>query len=84
MTLADKMRLYRMFLEQGSFCLCTHCGEKGYCASNVMDMSTECFKCALKRIEREEQEHLAGLDKPSPKTKPEPLKNFNYEDFIKL
>jgi hypothetical protein len=68
MTLAEKMSLYRMYLEQGSFCLCTHCGKKGYCASNVMDLSTECFTCAVKRIEASE------------KIK----EKFDLEDFIRL
>jgi hypothetical protein len=68
MTLAEKMSLYRMYLEQGSICLCTHCGKKGYCASNVMDLSTECFTCAVKRIEEREKMK----------------EKFDLEDFIRL
>lgn len=68
MTLAEKMKLYRMFLEQGAVCLCTHCGNKTYCACDVTDLSAECFTCAVKRIESSEKMKA----------------RFDYEDFIRL
>lgn len=84
MTDKQKLNLYKMFRTQGVICLCTHCGERDYCACNVQTCEAECFSCAVKRLEREEQEHLAGLDKPAPKPKPEPLKNFDVADFCRL
>lgn len=78
------LNLYRMFHEQGVICLCTTCGKKNYCMCSAVDLSAECYECCVARIEREEQEHLAGLDRPVGKPKPEPLKNFDYEDFIKI
>lgn len=71
MTDEAKLKLYRMFHEYGVICLCTTCGEKNYCACSVVDLSAECFHCAVKRIEREEQQR-------------EKLKNFDLEDFCRL
>jgi len=67
----QKLKLYKMFMDQGVVCLCTHCGEKNYCACDVRTLEAECFHCAVKRIEREEGQKAR-------------LEKFNYEDFIKL
>ena len=67
----QKLNLYRMFHEQGILCVCNTCGDKNYCACDTVTMTAECFNCAIKRIEREERAK-------------EQLKNFNYEDFIRL
>ena len=84
MTEGEKLNLYRAFREHGVLHKCSHCGELDFCACDVRNLSTECFRCCVERIEREEQEHLAGLDKPAPKPKPEPLKNFDVADFCRL
>lgn len=80
----EKINLYRMFHEQGVIHICSTCGNKNYCMCSVIDMTAECYDCCVARIEREEQQHLAGLDRPAPKPKPEPLKNFDVADFCRL
>lgn len=77
--------VYRAFQEQGVRGFCDTCHEwKPMCIGHVEDCTNECVDCCIKRLQNEEQRTLAGLDKPAPKPKPEPLKNFDYEDFIRL
>lgn len=77
--------VYNAFQAQGVRGYCDTCGQwKPKCISHLEDGSTECMDCCIRRLQDEAQRMLAGLDKPEPKPKPEPLKNFDYEDFIKI
>lgn len=71
MTEEQKLKFYRYVHDNGVDCLCTHCGERSLCLCSLNDLSAECYHCAVKRIEREEKQKAR-------------LKNFNYEDFIRL
>ena len=68
MTDEEKLNLYKMFMDQGVICLCTHCGDKTYCACDVRTLEAECFSCTVKRIEASEKMK----------------EKFDYEDFIRL
>lgn len=71
MTEIECERLHELFLTQGMVTRCSHCHEIRHCVTYVVDSSTECFNCAVKRIAaKEEQENR--------------LKRFNYEDFIRI
>lgn len=82
----DSMRIWasQESYMQPIFTRCTNCGERRRCISHVVDLSTECCECYMKRRIRERME-LLDMQAPIDPAPPSAMQaKFDLEDFTRL
>lgn len=52
---SSKTDLLRFYEKHGHVDRCSTCGQRNRVVYNILDMSGECLKCRLKRIEQDEE-----------------------------